>query len=348
MGEAPVLSSGRRSRRARRFRRQRRGVVSVIGTLLALLVFFALFGIFLTQYLPLWMTDNESQFTAQVGSSFAMLKSNIDQQYALGGPAVLGTPFPLSSDGVPLLAQPTQATLAFLPTTCPGGFFTKGVTGANATNYGQPVNASFCAFANVTLSTGPGGSGLYSQRVASGILQMILPNRYFTSQTFFMEDDAVIQSQPGGYQSISLAPPLNFTRVAGNTSVSTTLLQMFGNASTILGQGTQDVYSHYRFTQVATSNGKFVSANSSYLPFVFKFEIGTEYPCAWYSLLSRLLSVDGIPSSSESLAPATAPTLSACAALGGLTNVITLTISNVNYATFYYAGVQLSLGAGGN
>ena len=346
MGEAEHVYRGRRARRAR-FRRSRRGIVSVIGTLLALLVFFALFGIFLTQYVPLWMTDNEAQFNSQVAASFALLKSNVDQQYALGGPTVLGTPVPLASEGIPLLAQPTQGTLAFLPTTCPGGFWAKGMTGATPANYGQPVNSSFCVFANVTLTTGPGSSGFYTQRIASGVLQMVLPNRYYTAQTYFMEDDAVIQSQPGGYQVMDFSPPLNVSKVAGNTSVSTSLLQMYGNASTILGQGTQEVYSHYRFTQVITSIGKFVKANSSYLPFVLSFEIGTEYPCAWYSYLTSIVQVSGVPSTSIALTPATAPTHAACAALNGLTSDVTLTVSNVNFANVYFAGVQLTLGTGG-
>ncbi len=346
MGDAPDVRWGRRARRARRFRRSRRGIVSVIGTLLALLVFFALFGVFLTQYVPLWMTDNESAFSAQVAASFALLKSNIDQQYALGGPTVLGTPFTLASQGVPLIAQPTEGTLAFLPTTCPGGFYTKGASGATSANYGQPVNSSFCEFANVTLTTGPGSSGYYTQRVATGILQMLLPNRYYTEQTYFMEDDAVIQVQPNGYQTMDFAPPLNVTKASGNTSVSTTLLQMYGNASTVLGQGTQEVYSHYRFTQVVTSVGTFVSANSSYLPFKFLFQIGTQYPCAWYAYLANIVKYSGIPATSIALSPSTAPTTSACAALNGLTSDITLTVSNVNYASTYFAGVQLSLGEG--
>ncbi|HYA58228.1 MAG TPA: hypothetical protein VEH57_07215 [Thermoplasmata archaeon] len=344
MGEAPVSRLSRRSRRARRFRRQRRGVVSVIGTLLALLVFFALFGIFLTQYVPLWMTDNEAQFVAQTEGSFALLKSEIDQQYALGAPIVVGTPFALSSQGIPLLAQPTQGTLAFLPTTCPGGFYAKGMKGATTLNYGQPVNSSFCVFSNVTYSVGPGGSGMYSQRIATGVLTMALPNRYYSAQQFVFEDDGVIQLQSGGHQVMTYSPPLNVTDVAGNTTVSTALLQLYGNASTIVGQGTQEVYSHYRFTQTIHSNGKYVASNSSYLPFNFTFEIGTQYPCAWWGYLYNVTQVSGVPSSSISLSPVTPPT--SCTILTGLTTVLKLTVSNVNYATFFFAGVQLSIGAG--
>ena len=112
----------------------RRGVVSVIGTLLALLVFFALFGIFLTQYVPLWMTDNESAWTSQTQQSFAQLKSNMDLQVALGNTGLLSVPFVMSSQSIPLIAQPTQGVLSFVPNTA-------GL------------------FANVSASKGPGSSG---------------------------------------------------------------------------------------------------------------------------------------------------------------------------------------------
>ncbi|HTT25996.1 MAG TPA: hypothetical protein VMH90_03415, partial [Thermoplasmata archaeon] len=125
--------------RRRRYRRLRgrRGVVSVIGTLLALLVFFALFGIFLTQYVPLWMTDNESAWTSQLQTSFATLKSNMDLQVALGSSGLLATPFVMSSQGIPLIAQPTEGILSFVPNS-PG------------------------VFASVSATRGPGGSGPFA------------------------------------------------------------------------------------------------------------------------------------------------------------------------------------------
>ncbi len=347
MGGTEVPRTRRRFARGRRFRRSRRGVVSVIGTLLALLVFFALFGIFLTQYLPLWMVDNEEAFTAQAEASFALLKSNIDSQYALGGPPSVGTPFTISSQGVPLLAQPTEATLEFLPTNCPGGFYVKGGSGATASNYGQPTNSSFCVFSNMTMTAGPGSSGYFTQRVASGVVEMILPNRYYASQTFYMENDAVIQSQPGGFTLMNLAPPLNITRTSGNTTVSGSLLQMVGNSSIVLGQGSEIIYSHLRFTGTVTSVGTFVKTNSSYLPFKFTFEIGTQYPCAWWGFLSNLTKQSGLSAANITLSPSTQFTPSTCLALNGVTQILKLTVSNVNYASYYNAGVQIVLGVGG-
>jgi hypothetical protein len=345
MGGTPSYRARRRFRRGRRLRAQRRGVVSVIGTLLALLVFFTLFGIFLTQYLPLWMTDNESQFTSQAAYSFALFKSNVDSQYQFqsGTPQTLGTPFTVSSAGIPLLAQPTEATLVFLPSTCPQGFYAKGVTGATSANYGQPVNPALCVFANVSMSRGPGGSLGYSQHIATGTLEMILPNRYYTAETFYFEDDGVVQLQSGGYQLMDANPPLNITQVGGNLTVTSSLLDLYGNASTFIGQGSQIVYSHYRYSQQAVSNGQYVLANNSYIPFVYTFTIGTQYPCAWESFLSQVVRNSGVPGPSITLTPYAGT----CYNPNGVTTDLKLTVSNVDYSILYYAGVQVSLGVGG-
>jgi hypothetical protein len=340
--------------------------VAVIGTLLALLVFFALFGIFLTQYVPLWMTDNEAQFTAQASASFAQLKSSIDAQYVLGGPQVYGTPVAISSQGIPLLAQPTEGALEFLPQNCappasatytyPSGFYTKGATGATASNYGQPVNQSACTFANVTESIGPGGSTAYSQAIQTGVLEFNLPNRYYSAQEFYLEDDAVIQSQGGGHSVLAVPPPLNITRQGGNTTVWGSLLQLYGNASTVIGQGTEQVYSHLRYTQLVSSNGKLSSG--VYTPFTFTFEIGTQFPCAWGAYFNNLIwNASGLPSTSVTLTAGLYSSASAvhyfatqgttCTSLIGVTHVLTVAISNVNFAQVYVAGVQLGIGVGG-
>jgi len=360
MGGTVSTRSTRRYRRSRRIRSGKRGVVAVIGTLLSLLVFFALFGIFLTSYVPLWMTDNEAQFTNDAAASFLQLKAGIDSQYALSLPPTLGTPFTVSSQGIPLIAQPTQGTLTFLPQTCPSGFYTKGTVGANSGNYGQPVNPAYCVWQNQTLSTGPGGSTPFYQKVASGILQMQLPNRYYSQQLFYFEDDGVIQTQAQGYQIMAFSPPFNVTRLAGNTTVSSSFLQMYGNSTSVIGQGSQEVYSHLRFTQVVASNGKATSpSNSTLRPFNYTYEIGTQFPCAWAKFLQAQMNVSGVPyhlnptlgvSSYNFTNPvthtATLPYVGSCYNPTGATTVIALNLFAVNYATLFYAGVQLTVGVG--
>ncbi len=340
--------------------------MAVVGTLLALLVFFALFGIFVTQYVPLWMNDNESQFTSQAAASFAQLKQGVDLQYTLDGPATFGTSFTISSGGVPLLAQPTEGTLQFLPTTCPNGFYTKSTT-STAANWGQPTNSAYCIFENLTLSFGGAKQGVptgifYTQHVASGVLQMVLPNRYYSAQTLYFEDDAVVQSQGGPQQLMLLPPPLNVTSTSGNTSVSTSFLELYGNQSTVIGQGAEQVYSHLRFAQPVSSHG-LAGANGATL-LNLTYEIGTQYPCAWQQYLRSMMNVSGVPYSLSGLAyPTTyynwtnalvsSPTATipvpatACSSSNGATTVLTLRLTNVNFATAFYAGVQLNVGIGG-
>lgn len=369
MGRTNSSTAGRRYRRARELRRSRRGVVAVVGTLLALLVFFTLFGIFLTQYVPLWMTDNESQLVAQASTSFAQFKSGVDSQVALGGPQTYGSPFVISSQGVPLIAQPTQGTLVFLPSTCPspgsgGSFYTSsnGVSTPHA-NYGQPTNPAYCVFANITMSVGPGGVSHYSQSIATGTLQLVLPNRYYTPENFYYEDDGVIQSQSTGYQLMTFPPPLSITNIAGNISVQDSLLQLYGNASSVVGQGSEEVYSSLHYSQDVTSTGL------DGTPFTFTFEIGTQYPCAWNSFLYTALTTSGVPAYSVTThmgynlsatfgtaagalltsTPISSPSAFTgdCFNTNGATTILSFSIANdVTFANVYLGGVQVGIGVG--
>lgn len=227
--------------------------MAVVGTLLAMLVFFSLFGVFIEQYLPLWMTDNESMFTSDTQTSFAQLKSNMDLQTALQGPAVYATPFTMSSQGVPVLAQPTAGVLNFVP-------------------------KSSGVFANVSMVPGPGGAAQFYQNFSLGTLTMQLPNRYYTPQFFEFEDDGVIQSQSAN-QQLLLYPPSLTLNSSGNTFGATlSLVQMLGNATQAVSTGTQEVYSHFLFSQVFTSTPSVGTVSAT-------LRLGTHYPCAWTRFL---------------------------------------------------------------
>ncbi|MCI4334230.1 MAG: hypothetical protein L3K04_01140 [Thermoplasmata archaeon] len=252
-------------------------MVSVVGALLALLVFFALFGIFVTQYVPLWMNDNEAQFTGQVQASFAELKQNIDLQTTLGGPQVLSVPFPLASQGIPLFAAPTTATLNYIP-------HTQGV------------------YASVTMQYGPGGQRNFVYNQSLGTLQVTVPNRYFPPQQFIYEDDAVIQSQ-GDRQQVIEYPPLISINSSGNyQSVSLTIVQLFGNATQVVSTGTDEVYTHFGSLTSFPSNG---SLSAPGAPFTVTIVIGTNQPCAWATFLNATLGEAGLPSGAYTLAPST-------------------------------------------
>ncbi len=296
-------------RRCRRLRDSNRGLVSVVGTLLALLVFFTLFGIFLTQFLPVWMTDNESQFAANTQTSMANLKSNVDLQLGFSGPGVLATPFTMASQGVPLIAAPTPGILNFIPTS-PG------------------------VFANVTMSVGPGGGRTFSQNVSLGTLVMSLPNRYYSPQSYSFEDDAVVQSQTDQAQTLAFPLGLYINTTGSYSAVTMSMVQLFGNATQSVTTGTQEVYTHFLSVQTFTSNGK----NGA--PFTTTFKIGTHYPCAWAVYLQTALSHSPLAKSHWTLAPST------CVAAGGKAVDILLTLTSINSFTLIFGQISVIVGVG--
>ena len=282
----------------------------MVGTLLALLVFFALFGVFITQYLPLWMTDNESAFTSEAQASMATLKSNIDLQLALGSPPVYATPFTLTSAGVPLLATPTSGTLNFLPSQ-------SGV------------------FANVSMTVGPGASGPLYRNYSLGALAMTLPNRYYSPQVFELEDDAVIQSQSDRSQIVAFPPLLAINSSGTQVGVSVSLVQLLGNATQAIGAGTQEVVSHYLFGQQFVSTGPGGGGT-----FQAEFRLGTHFPCAWATYLSSTLNRSGVSPSHFSLTP------SGCIASRGLPQLVDLRFLNISSFTLILGTFSIVVGVG--
>lgn len=306
MGEYYSRNARRRRSRLRRWRRARRGVASVVGTLLSLLVFLSLFGIFLEQYLPLWMTDNEAQFTAKTQTAFADLKSNVDLQTVLAGPPVLATPFTMSSDGVPVLAQPTAGILNFVPRT-------SGV------------------FANITMNPGPGNSARFYQNFSLGTLTMSLPNRYYSPQAFSFEDDAVIQSQSTTQQLVMYAPALSLNVTGSQVAVTMELLQLLGNATQTVSTGAQEVYSHYFFTQTFQSNASAAGLSAT-------FTLGTHYPCAWTAFLVQQFAAAGM-GGHATITPAV------CTPTSGTANVA-VSYTGLTSFTLHVAEISLVVGVG--
>lgn len=289
--------------------RGRRGVVAVVGTLLALLVFFALFGVFLTQYLPIWMTDNEAVFTAQTQQSFADLKSKMDLQATLGTAPIFSTPFVMSSQGIPLFAQPTAGVLNFVPQT----------TGV---------------FANVSSTIGPGGGKPFYQNASLGTLSMVLPNRYYAAQTFELEDDGVIQSQGDTHQIVAFPPVLSFN-VSGTTVGATLgLFQMVGNATQAISSGTEQVYSDYRTTQT------YYVQNPTGADFNAKWLLGTHYACAWQAFLNTTIRTAGLPAGVAALTP------TGCEASEQTAQDITLSLTGLSNLTVIVATFQIVVGVG--
>lgn len=346
--------------RARRFRRDRRGVVSVVGTLLSLLVFFALFGVFLTQYLPLWMLQNEGLFVSQAQASLETLKQSVDDQAIFGAPQTYSVAFTMNSQGIPLFAQPTQGALQFFSGGCSGGFT------SNATAW-YPVNVGACAFQHLGFWTGPGTSGVSSRQPVnltsvSSYLQMTLPNRYFPSEKLYFENDAVLATQSGSQQLVLAAPPLNISVSGSNATFSTSFVQLAGFPAAAATQGTKNVYSSLISNTSYSSFGRFVKTTTTPntpLAFNASYSIGTVNVCAWYRLLSGIVNTSGIAKGVPSGTAASAVlyilgpsgvvpyATNLCLNAAGKTYDVTLTIYNLSYAVAYAGVSQITFTAGG-
>ena len=307
-------NSGRRGRwtHRRRFRRKgSRAVVSVIGAILSLLFFYALFGIFLTQYLPLWMSENESAFTGQGQSSMATLKSNVDLQVALGNPPTYSTPFLLASQGIPLIAQPTAGQLTFTPQ----------IVGQYASLFAVP---------------GPAGQSSLSINSTLGALTLSLPNRYFPAETFQYSFDGVVQSQGATSQVVAFVPLFALNVSGGRVGLSLSMLQLFGNATSVTSPGTVEVVSHYLYTQTTVVSAANISGT---------FKFGTLYPCSWWSFFQQTRAQalqQGLPSSTFSVAPAA----SQCTGQPPSPSMIGISFQGLTSLTLIQSAVTLVVGVG--
>jgi hypothetical protein len=289
--------------------------VAVVGTLLSLLVFLSLFGTFLTFYLPLWMADNESSFTSGVETSLAELQSNMQLQAETGKPPILSTPFTMSSDSVPLLSVPTTATLAFLPNT-PG-------TSVSLTIPNFLTSGS-------TYSTNLGGT--------LGSLLITVPNRYYSAETFEVENGAVIQSAGDANQLVAY-PPLFLLQKTGTTlSLSLMLMQLYGNASRLTSPGTIEVYSQLLGNAQTLQNLNGVPVSSLTL------SVTTHYPCAWSTFFTQSRAIANLTATQMAVTYTAGYT--PCTLVNGQAKTVTVTITNIATVTLILANVQLSSGIG--
>jgi len=351
MGELHHLRSRSRYRRARRLRGDRRGVVAVIGTLLALLVFFALFGVFLTQYVPLWMEEDESQLSSQLQGSLATLKSGVDDQYIIGGIPTYSVPFALGSQSVPLLAQPTVATLSYIAG-CPGGFY--------STN-GTPRQVGGCDFEHIAYTTGKLASGSqnnsYHQISPTDYLQVVVPNRYYSQVEYFFQEDGITEAQTSTHQWMLVPPPLNISRTSGGAvSVTSSLLVLVGPASSYSGQGSKDVTSTFVSTTNVSSAGRFETPKGAPVPFNLTITLGVHDVCAWYNYLYNAslaaLGTSGsgvwtLTGAQASGALALPPSSSVCALSLTSSYDLTLELFGVSSAVTFIDQDELSFNAGG-
>jgi len=202
------------------------GVASTIGTIMSLMVFLTAMGMFTNQFVPVWMSDNESAHMSTVIQQFVTMKSQIDGVIAdnansLVAPTPLFAPITLSAPGIPVFAGPTAGVLAFHP----------------KSTYDRPsFNVSFEAEG---YSLGPLNDGH-----SGGDIDLYCPNRYYIEQHVAYENGAVIVNQTDGEFIIAGIQLSVSNYIAGTETsrvVKLTQISMMGQNKTLGGMGSKGV-----------------------------------------------------------------------------------------------------------
>lgn len=210
------------------------GVAATVGTIMALLVFLSAMGIFTNQFVPVWMSDNESSHMSEAIAQFANLKSQIDNAIALNpnshiAIAPVFVPVTLSAEGIPVFAGPTAGILQFTP---------------EARLFKPTLNVTY-SFVSTTSNTtnyytlSPANDGF-----SGGFLDLFCPNRYYVEQHLAYEFGAVILNQSDG-EYIIQGPQFSVknygTGFSPSRSVMMTQLSLQGLNKTIGGTGSKGV-----------------------------------------------------------------------------------------------------------
>lgn len=247
------------------------GVAATVGTIMALLVFLTFFGMFTNQFVPVWMSDNESSHMAQVIQEFATLKSDIDTTISnsansLIAPSPIFRPITLSSQGIPVFAAGTAGILSFMPLGI-------GMIPWFNLTYTYKSEAT-----GQSVVLGPANDGR-----SGGSLDLYCPNRYFVEQHLVYENGAVIVNQTDG--AFVIAGPQFLVKNVGTAAdpkrvVMMTQISMFGSNVTIGGTGSKGVNAElmYSGTTPYTNN------DGAQL----KIDIFTKHGWAWYNFFMRL------------------------------------------------------------
>lgn len=299
------------------------GVAATIGTIMSLLVFLTFMGMFTNQFVPVWMSDNESTHMATALSQIVGLKADIDGlvvDYSNSqlAPAPIVAPITLHAPGIPIFAEATAGLLEF----------------AHETVYGMPcLNVTYQDDDYLLGPTTGGHSG--------GFLSLYAPNRYYVEQRLIYESGAVILNQTEGEFVVS-GPQFSVSEVSGDRVVKLTQLSMLGPNKTVGGTGTKLVNAQMMFSGTTA----LTSQNGAPLTISILTLHGTAWETYFNGALNTSLAgltwTDNPVTTDFSVSKEAYPydyfgrTISYF--------VVTITINSVNVFDYTHATVQMSLG----
>jgi len=297
------------------------GVSATIGTIMSLLVFLTFMGMFTNQFVPVWMSDNESTHMATAMSQLLELKADIDGlvvDYADSqlAAAPIVAPITLHATGIPIFAEATSGILEF----------------THETQFAMPcMNVSFDEEGTSGYVLGPTTGGF-----SGGFLSLYSPNRYYVEQRLIYESGAVILNQTDG-EFVVTGPQFSVSEVSGERIVKITQVSMMGGNKTIGGTGTKLVNAELMYAGTTTLR----NADG----YDLTISVATMYGAAWATYFMNALNA-----SLADLDPTTDFTVSKVAHeyvyLGRIINyyVVTVVLDGVNVLEHSRATLQVALG----
>ena len=300
------------------------GVAATIGTIMSLLVFLTAFGMFTNQFVPVWMSDNESSHMSTVIQQFTTLKSSVDIAISYNSnsqiaPTPVFVPITLSSAGIPVFAAATAGILQFIPE-APSQRPMFEITYSYVSSTGAPNTLS------------PSNDGH-----AGGMMDLFCPNRYFVEQHLVYESGAVILNQSDG-EFIIAGPQFSVKNVgtpsAPQIVVMVTQVSLQGLNKIIGGTGSKGVTADLLYADTTAYEN---SAGSQ-----LNITITSNHGYAWYQYFLRTLN----GTADMTLGDGFTLTKNLYSFSDKLNNyyAVTLLIDNVRILDYTHAIVKLSMG----
>lgn len=201
----------RRFKKAWRLKESEEGVASVVGTIMALMVFLAFLSLFINQWVPVMMNDNEASHMAMVINQFGNLKQQVDN-LIVNWPNSEGVNMynavTMNSAGVPLFAAETPGELSLRVTKKTGQF------GYNVGEISLKTVGGRAADPTVNQSS-------------SGCIRFFSSNRHYVPQSIIYENGALIVSQQEG-SSIKGFPDFTVQKIGSAVSIKMVLVKVMG------------------------------------------------------------------------------------------------------------------------
>ncbi len=274
-------SNNKGRRLTRRLSWNNEGVSSTIGTIMAMMIFLTFLSMFMNQYVPIWMEDNEATHMNNVEGEFATLKHSINIQILAGMmgkyDVSLYSPITLGAPGIPMFAAPTLGQLSVNPDPADSQSQVNWMYNVSGTNNGDRM--------------------FWSN--SSGMVKLLVPNRYYVIQSMIYENDAVILHQTEG-ELIKAPPQVTLRKEGAKYNMIVTQVSLIGKNQTFNGFDNRGITTYVRSATTATYDDV-----NSQIPITdaitgnIYVNQTTHYGDAWYTYMDNMMTRYGFTNGVE-------------------------------------------------